>query len=181
MAFLCVISFVTDAAWLIHYPLSLLSYRNTSNVVACSECDSLPVWLARSLLRSPSLNQMALIGLGLFVILIIICVSIHPPLWNSLEYLISALILMILLAIPYLYNYDFILLLIPFALLAEVSRSWLERIFLILLYLFPFFAIMILGRSIGDPSLLLVTLMLALLVFIHAHKLPELDVSTSKA
>ena len=181
MAFLCVISFVTDAAWLIHYPLSLLSYRNNSNVVACSECDSLPVWLARSLLRNPSLNQMALIGLGLFVILIIICVSIHPPLWNSPEYFISALILMILLAIPYLYNYDFILLLIPFALLAEVSRSWFERIFLILLYLFPFFAIMIFGRSIGDPSLLFVTLMLALLVFIHARKLPQLDVSPSKA
>ena len=60
-----------------------------------------------------------------------------------------------LLANPHLYNYDFILLLVPFALLAEESHSWLERIGLIILYLFPFFAIVILGRSNGDPSLLL--------------------------
>ena len=124
---------------------------------------------------------MTLIGAALFVVLILLFGLIRSRLLKSPDYLLNVSILIVLLANPHLYNYDFILLLIPFALLAEVSRSWFEQIVLILLYLFPFFAIVKFGRSIGDPSLLFVTLLLAVLIFIHACKLPPLDVSPHAA
>jgi hypothetical protein len=100
---------------------------------------------------------------------------------KSPDYLLNVSILIVLLANPHLYNYDFILLLLPFVLLAEESRSWFERIGLIILYLFPFSAIVVFGRTIGDPTLLFVTLLLTLLVFIHARSLPLLDVSPHAA
>jgi len=86
-----------------------------------------------------------------------------------------------LIEIPHLYNYDFIFLLVPFALLGEESCAWLERIGLNVLYLLPFFAILMLGRNSGDPSLLFVSLMLAALVSLLARKLSQLDVSPREA
>ena len=177
MAFLCVIGLIADPLWMIDYPLSFLTYQAGADIASCAACDSLPSWLAGHLIPSPTLSQMTLIGAAVFVVLILLFGLIRSRLLKLPDYLLNVSILIVLLANPHLYNYDFILLLIPFALLAEASRSWFERIGLILLYLFPFFAIVKFGRGIGDPTLLFVTLLLTLLVFIHARKLPPLDVS----
>ena len=181
IAFLCVIGLIADPLWLIDYPLSFLTYQTGADIASCAACDSLPSWLAGHLIPNSTLSQMTLIGAGLFIVLVLIFSLIRSHLLKSPDYLLNVSILIVLLANPHLYNYDFILLLIPFALLAEESRSWLERIGLIILYLFPFFAIVKFGRSIGDPTLLFVTLLLALLVFIHARKLLPLDVSPRAA
>ena len=181
MAFLCVIGLIADPLWLIDYPLSFLAYQAGGDIASCAACDSLPSWLAGHLISNPALSQMTLIGASLFVVLILSFGIIRSRLLKSPDYLLNVSILIVLLANPHLYNYDFVLLLIPFALLAEESRSWFERICLILLYLLPFFAIVNFGRTIGDPSLLFVTLLLAVLIFIHACKLPLLDVSPHAA
>ena len=180
VAFLCVFGLIADPLWLIDYPLSFVTYQTGADIAGCVACDSLPSWLATHFIYNPTLSQMTWIGAGLFIVLVLLFGSIGSRLLKSPDYLLNVSILIVLLANPHLYNYDFIILLIPFALLAEESRSWFERIFLVILYLFPFIAIAIIGR-IADPSLLLVTLMLALLVFIHARKLPQLDVSASEA
>jgi hypothetical protein len=181
MAFLCVIGLIADPLWLIDYPLSFSTYQAGADIASCAACDSLPAWLAGYLIPTPTLSQMTLIGAALFVVLILLFGLIHSRLLKSPDYLLNVSILIVLLANPHLYNYDFILLLIPFALLVEESRSWFERIGLIILYLFPFFAIVNFGRTIGDPSLIGVTLILTMLVFIHARKLPLLDVSPHAA
>ena len=179
-AVLCVIGLIADPLWIIDYPLSFLTYQTGADISACAACDSLPAWLAIHLISRPTLAQMTWIGGILFVILILLFSTIRSRLLKSSDYLINASVLIVLLANPHLYNYDFILLLIPFALLAEESRSWLERIGLIILYLFPFFAIVIIGR-LGDPSLILITLVLLVLIYLHALKLPQLDVSQHSA
>ncbi len=181
VAFLCVIGLIADPLWMIDYPLSFLAYQAGADIASCAACDSLPSWLAGNLISNPTLSQMTLIGAALFVVLILLFGLIRSRLLKSPDYLLNVSILIVLLANPHLYNYDFVLMLIPFALLAEVSTSWFERIGLIILYLFPFFAIANFGRSIGDPSLLFVTLLLAVLIFIHARKLPLLDVSPHAA
>ena len=181
MAFLCVIGLIADPLWLIDYPLSFLTYQAGADIASCAACDSLPSWLAIHLISGSTLSQMTLISAVLFVVLVLIFGTIRSRLLKSPDYLLNVSILIVLLANPHLYNYDFILLLIPFALLAEVSRSLPERIGLIILYLFPFFAIVIFGRTIGDPTLLFVTLLLALLIFIHARKPQPLDVSPRAA
>ena len=181
MAFLCVIGLIADPLWLIDYPLSFLTYQTGADIASCAACDSLPSWLAGHLISSPTLSQMTLVGAVLFVGLILLFGLIRLRLLKSPDYLLNVSILIVLLANPHLYNYDFILLLIPFALLAEASSSWFERIGLILLYLSPFFAIVKFGRSIGDPSLIGVTLILTMLIFIHARRPPPLDVSPHAA
>jgi hypothetical protein len=168
---------ISDPLWLIDYPLSFVTYQTGADIASCAACDSLPSWLAGHLIPSPTLSQMTLIGAALFVVLILLFGLIRSRLLKLPDYLLNVSILIVLLANPHLYNYDFILLLIPFALLAEASRSWFERIGLILLYLFPFFAIVKFGRSLGDPSLIGVTLILTMLVFIHVRNPPPLDVS----
>jgi hypothetical protein len=177
VAFLCVIGLIADPLWMIDYPLSFSAYQAGADIASCAACDSLPSWLATHLIPNSTLLQMTLVGAVLFVVLILLFGFIRLRLLKSPDYLLNVSILIVLLANPHLYNYDFILLLIPFALLVEVSTSWFERIGLILLYLFPFFAIVKFGRSIGDPSLIGVTLILTMLVFIHARKPPLLDVS----
>ncbi|MFZ1040910.1 MAG: glycosyltransferase family 87 protein [Anaerolineales bacterium] len=177
VAFLCIIGLLADPLWMIDYPLSFSAYQAGADIASCAACDSLPSWLATHLIPNSTLSQMTLIGAALFVILIFLFYLIRSRLLKSADYLLNVSILIVLLANPHLYNYDFILLLIPFALLAEGSTSWFERIGLTLLYLFPFFAIVKFGRSIGDPSLVGVTLILTLLVFIHARNPQPLDVS----
>ncbi len=177
VAFLCVIGLIADPLWMIDYPLSFSAYQAGADIASCAACDSLPSWLATHLIPNSTLSQMTLVGAVLFVVLILLFGFIRLRLLKSPDYLLNVSILIVLLANPHLYNYDFILLLIPFSLLVEVSTSWFEQIGLILLYLFPFFAIVKFGRSIGDPSLIGVTLILTMLVFIHARKPPLLDVS----
>jgi hypothetical protein len=181
VAFLCVIGLIADPLWLVDYPLSFVTYQTGADIASCAACDSVPSWLATHFIPNSTLSQMTLIGAVLFVVLILIFGSIRSRLLKSPDYLLNVSILIVLLANPHLYNYDFILLLLPFVLLAEESRSWFERIGLIILYLFPFSAIVVFGRTIGDPTLLFVTLLLTLLVFIHARSLPLLDVSPHAA
>ncbi|HEY9153417.1 MAG TPA: glycosyltransferase 87 family protein, partial [Anaerolineales bacterium] len=181
IAILCVIGLIADPLWMMDYPRSFSTYQTGADIAGCIACASLPSWLAARFIANPTLSQMTLIGGIVFVVLILLFGLIRSSLLKSPDYLLNVSIVITLLAIPHLYNYDFVLLLIPFALLAEQSHSWLERIGLIILYLFPFFAITIFGRANGDPSLLVVTLILALLVFIHARSLPPLDVSPRTA
>jgi hypothetical protein len=181
MVILCAIGLIADPLWLIDYPHSFLIYQTGTDIATCAACDSLPAWLATRFISNPTLSQMTWIGAILFVLLMILFGSIRSYLLKSPVYLISISILIVLLTIPHLYNYDFILLLMTFTLLAEESHSWLDRIGLIVLYLLPFFAIVIFGRTVGDPSLIFVTLMLAALIYIHAHKFPQLDVSPRTA
>jgi len=181
MAILCVIGLIADPLWFMDYPRSFLTYQTGTDIASCAACDSLPAWLAGQFMPSASLLQMTFIGAIIFIALLFLFGLLGLRVLKSADYLLNVSILITLLTIPHLYNYDFILLLIPFALLLEESHSWLERIGLIVLYLFPFFAILILGRSSGDPSLLFVTLILAALVTLHARKLPQLDVSPREA
>ena len=71
---------------------------------------------------------MTLIGAALFVVLIFLFGLIRSHLLKSPDFPLNVSILIVLLANPHLYNYDFVLLLIPFALLAEVSSSWFDEL-----------------------------------------------------
>jgi hypothetical protein len=181
MAMLCVIGLIADPLWYVDYPRSFLTYQTGTDIASCAACDSLPAWLTGQFIPNATLSQMTLVGAIIFILLVILFCLLGLRLLKSADYLLNVSILITLLAIPHLYNYDFILLLAPFALLGEESHTWLERIGLIVLYLLPFFAILMLGRSNGDPSLLLVTLILAALIYLHTRSLSQLDVSARAA
>ena len=90
--------------------------------------------------------------------------------------ILSALLITLLIS-PYLYNYDFILLLVPFALLVNTGNP-LQRIAVIVCYLVPTFAIALYGRA-GNISLLAVTIVIVVLLLLTIKS--QVDVPTVTA
>jgi hypothetical protein len=160
VAVLFLTGFIADPAWIISYPKMLLNYQSEGNVSDCSECASLPVWLSRGLLDG-SLTNALWIGVVLLLALLVVIYFLRSYL-NDHEIGLSVALLVTLLVSPYLYNYDFLLLLVPFVVL--ISRGNLvEKIVVILCYLLPTFALVLYGRE-GNISLILISVvMLSLL------------------
>jgi len=142
----------------------LLGYQNEGNVSACSECASLPVWLSRWFFDG-SLATAA----GIAVLLLILFLALFiltRSLWKPHMLLLSFALLVTLLVSPYLYNYDFLMLLVPFAVLIHKS-SWMEKILVFICYLVPTLALIQYGRS-GNVSLVIVTSIMFILLFVRA-------------
>lgn len=163
--------FIADPAWVISYPKMLLGYQGEGNVASCSECVSLPVWLSRWFLDG-SLTKAMWIAVALLFLFTVLVYMIRTTL-KSHEYLLSASLLVTLLVSPYLYNYDFLLLLVPFAILMN-NRNAVQKVLIVICYLIPAFVLIPYGRD-GNISLLVVTFIVLLLLFVRARN-PVIDV-----
>jgi len=74
-----------------------------------------------------------------------------------------------LLVSPYLYNYDFILLLIPFTILINSNTDIKTKIIVIVCFLVPTLAIAFLGRD-GNISLIIVTIIITFLLYLRTKE-----------
>jgi hypothetical protein len=165
---LFIIGFVADPAWPVSYPNMLLNYQNEGNVTACSECASLPVWLSRWFFDG-SLTKAAMIAIVLLIALVLMFASTRNALLKSPALLLASALVITLLVSPYLYNYDFILLLVPFAILINSSRDFINHIFLIACYIVPTVVIASWGRA-GNISLIIVTILIAFLLYLRVKE-----------
>jgi hypothetical protein len=172
------LGFLADSAWPVTYLNSLINYRGLSHISTCSECANLSVWLMRSYHGELSLSQAGLIGIISLSILTIATITIRPPLWKSPDLFPTFALLVTLIASPYLYNYDYILLLIPFAVLAGGKWSRADRIIGILCYITPSIFIILYGRD-GNDALLVATIMIAILVYLRAKSLVDVPAFAS--
>ena len=164
--FLILFGFLADPAWIVSYPRMLLNYQNEGNVAGCTECVSLPVWLSRHFFNG-SLMTAAWIALGLLVVLAVLFYFLRYRLALPEDFLSTA-VFMTLLASPYLYNYDYLLLLIPLAVFFR-HTNLLPRLLGLIGYLIPTLAILLFGRG-GNITLILVTAGLGLLFTLQAGK-----------
>lgn len=162
--------FLADPAWIVSYPKMLLSYQGEGNVSACSECASLPVFLSRWFFDA-SLTNAAWIAMVLLLLLIVLLYFMRSVL-GSPAFLLSAALLITLLVSPYLYNYDFLLLLVPFAVLMT-QGNLVARVILLLCYLVPTFALLLYGRD-GNISLIFVSMLMLLLLYVRMRN-PVID------
>ena len=169
-AILFLTGFLADPAWIVSYPKMLLSYQGEGNVSACSECASLPVFLSRWFFDG-SLTNAAWIAIILLVLLILTFYLTRSFL-RTPEFLLNAALLITILVSPYLYNYDFLLLLVPFAVLTP-QGNLAEKIILLLCYLVPTFALLLYGRD-GNISLILVSMLMLLLLYVRMRN-PVID------
>ena len=159
------VGFIADPKWILSYPKMLLRYQNEGNVSACSECASLPVWISRWFFDGSLTTAMwiAIVLLIFFIVAFILTRS----LWKPHELLLTAALLVTLLVSPYLYNYDFLMLLVPFAVLIPKSNL-VGKIIVLLCYLIPTFALIIFGRN-GNISLITVSIILLVLLYMRAR------------
>jgi len=153
--------FVADPVWIVSYPRMLLNYQSEGNVSNCSECASLPVSLSRWFFDG-SLNTAIWIALVLLIVFVVLLYLSRSYL-NVPELLLSTALLITLLISPYLYNYDFLLLLVPFAVLLPQSNL-VEKIILLICYLIPTFALLLYGRA-GNISLIVVSIVMLILLY----------------
>jgi len=172
---LIAVGFVADPAWIVSYPRMLLGYQTEGNVSACSECASLPVWISRWFFDG-SLTKAAGIAVILLILFTILFYFVRSSLKGH-ELLLSAALLVTLLISPYLYNYDFLLLLVPFAVLIPKSNL-IQTVVGVLCYLGPTFALILYGRN-GNISLIAVSAVMILLLYARARN-PVID-STAHA
>lgn len=159
---LFIAGFVADPAWPINYPKMLLNYQGEGNVSSCSECASLPVWLSRWFFDG-SLPQAAIIAVVLLIVLVLLFYLFRSDLPNSPEPFLNVALLITLLVSPYLYNYDFILLVIPFTFLISTVGGFIQKFIVIICYLLPTFVIAFYGRD-GNISLLFATIVITFLL-----------------
>jgi len=164
--FLFAVGFLADPAWITSYPKMLLNYQSEGNVTTCSECVSLPVWLSRWFLDG-SLASAMWLALALLVLFSILFYFLRSS-FRSHELLLSAVTLVTLLVSPYLYNYDFLLLLVPFAVLFN-RGDLIQKVIVFICYLIPTFLIIFYGRA-GNISLLLVTIVIAVLLYVRIRR-----------
>ena len=160
-AILFITGFIADPSWVLSYPEMLLNYQSEGNVSNCSECASLPVYLSRWFFDG-SLTNAVWIAIVLLAFLIALFYLVRSSL-QSFDILLSAALLLTLLVSPYLYNYDFLLLLVPFAVLLH-QGNLIEKIILLFCYLVPTFALLLYGRD-GNISLILTSLVMLVLLY----------------
>jgi alpha-1,2-mannosyltransferase len=170
--------FLADRAWPVNYLRSLLAYRTDAGVATCGLCASLPALVANQIPGASGLN-LALVISGVVLVLLIALwfARGRPPVGQPLE-LVAGSTLVILLASPYLLNYDFVLLLVPMAILARgrpTPTGWLA---LASAYVLPFIALGFWGRQ-GNFVFPLCAAILLFLLYQHQTRL--LDVSPSAA
>ncbi|RJP48809.1 MAG: DUF2029 domain-containing protein [Anaerolineaceae bacterium] len=162
--FLFAIGFLADPAWPINYLHSLLGFRDIPGVSSCGLCASLPVGLVALLTGQTDIGPALPLGLALFVILFVALIRFRREIFQTPESLVSASILITLLADPYLLNYDFALLLVPLFILAS-SASGKNWLWLVFAYLFPSLLLGLFGRGgnlyLSIAALLLLSLQIA--------------------
>jgi hypothetical protein len=160
----CIVSLIADPLWFVNYPKMLLNYQGEGNVTSCSECVSLPVYLSRWLFDG-SLKMAALIAVILLFVFGTIVYFKRKQLMQSPVLLITSALLITLLVSPYLYNYDFILLLVPFAVIGA-TQGMASRTVIVLCYSIPSLAIVLFGRE-ANILLLASALTLAVVLFLR--------------
>jgi len=174
---LSALGFIADPAWPLNYFHSLLAFGQVHGVPTCDQCTSLPVVIARLVNVQTGFALAPFLGLGIFIGLM---------LWwgvtrrSVVQYPISLLtlsVLMVLLINPYLLNYDFVLLLLPFSVLIKKGCTRLEILVIGLAYVLPVIAIGIFGRP-GNSAFLVSTFILLLMLHRDAS---QLDVQHSAA
>ncbi len=166
--FLFFIGFLADPAWHIRYPQMLLgitsvNFGSESSGALCSNCTSLPVLLSRWFFNGTLLTA-ALVSLALLVALLALTIQARSKLLREPVLLVNMALFATLLISPYLFNYDFVLLLIPFAILLGGKPGITQIIVVALCYLIPTLAIAIYGRD-GNITLNIVTILLTFVLY----------------
>jgi len=179
---LFVTSFIADPAWYIRYPQMLLgitsaNYGSGSGGALCTNCTSLPVSLSRWFFDSTLLTA-ALLALALLIVLSGLFFMVRASLLKTPILFLNAALIITLLVSPYLFNYDFIILLVPFAVLLGGKSELTEKIVVFLCYLIPTVAIIIYDRA-GNISLLIVTIILTALIFQRAKSQVDVPALTA--
>jgi hypothetical protein len=157
---LLTLGFLASPRWPAAYAISLSAFRAVAGVPDCTQCVSLPMTVAR--MFGWVLGDAAWVAIALGVLM---CAWIAWR-WRAITSapfgLVSIGTLVTLLVSPYLLNYDYLLLLVPFSALAIKADSRGEWIALGLAYVLPAVALALWGAA-GNSAFVASTLIVLVL------------------
>lgn len=138
--------FLASPLWPVDYYHSLTGFKDVSQ---CHQCVSVPMALAS--LVGAGFSQAVWIAAGISVVLAAFLVRRWRPRVPGPSQLVVGAVLLTFLVSPYLQNYDYVLLVVPFLALAAIARGvgWL---WLTLAYALPLGSLALLGSA-GNVSL----------------------------
>ena len=174
---LLALGFIADPAWPLNYFHSLLAFRQVPGVPACTLCTSLPVVIGRFLNGKGGFALVPFFSLVIFIALLTWWGLTRRSVIQYPAALLTLSVFIVLLVNPYLLNYDFVLLLVPFFVLMKRDRTLIEYLLLVFAYLLPLITLDFLGRQ-GNNGFLVSTFILLLMFYRDAR---QLDVSHSPA
>ncbi len=141
---LAALGFLADPAWPLTYLRSLMTYSTLPGVAGRELSASFPVLLLKIFLGESSTPWIA--GLSLVIAVFMGLLFWRFRVFANIETLVAGCTLMTLLADPYLFNYDYVLLLLPLIYLAGQPTSLKTRMLLAAAYFLPWISL-ILARS----------------------------------
>jgi len=144
--------YLASPHWPSDYVGSLIAFKDVGGVSQCTQCVSLSMAIAR--VAGDGLQGAVWVS----VIAAVLCCGWLILRWRGVTLAPSGLVvtgtLVTLLASPYLLNYDYMLLVIPFVELARGMRSRMEWVWMTLAYALPFIGLALMGVS-GNNLLIL--------------------------
>lgn len=174
--FLFAFGFLADPAWPVNYFRSLIGFGNGPGVSICNLCASLPITLVNLATGKMSLGPALPVGVMILVVLSALLFILRRDLFRAPSGLLPAATLISLLWSPHLFNYDYILLLVPLLVFSASVRR-VDWPWLALAYLLPLFLLGLFGRG-GSPYLPLAAL---LLLSYQITRTKSIDVSLCEA
>jgi hypothetical protein len=135
------LSFVADPAWPLTYLRSLMSYTTLPGVASRDLSASLPVLLVKGFLGESSTFWTAWLSLVIATIMGLLFWRFRVL--KNIETLVVGCTLITLLADPYLFNYDYVLLLLPLIYLAGQAMSLTNRLVLAAVYFHPWVSLIV--------------------------------------
>ena len=160
-AFLFLVGFIADRAWIITYPQSLLSFKNVSE---CEICISLPLTLGR--LFGLGFDQSAPVAGILLLALIALFIGSRYRLGDEAS--VAFFVCVPLLVNPYLLNYDFAFALVPLFYLAGSARSKMDWLWIALIFLLPWVGLILFERA-GNSVLLVCMLVMTSIILTRMY------------
>ena len=172
---LAALGFIADPAWPLAYLHSLVSYSSLPGVAGRDLSASLPVMLVK--LVTGQTNTLWSNCLSMATILGILLLFWRFKLLAGVETLVAGMTLLTLLGSPYLFNYDYVLLLLPLIYLARRVGSLPGRLALAGIYALPWTSLVFSREAnilYACLALLLVIMLLGTHVEKHIDELPPI-------
>jgi hypothetical protein len=138
---LCLLGFIADPVWPISYVHSVLSYTTLPGVANRDLSASFPVLLVKLVTGQSSAFWAGWLCLAIAAVIALFFRRFG--IFADAGRLVAGVVLMTLLADPYLFNYDYVLLLLPLIYLAGQARQASLRLLLAGVYLLPWLSLLL--------------------------------------
>ena len=143
LTILTVLAFIIDPRWPESYLATLNGFRLLSTYGVCQICSSLSILLVQLAAGSSNTSLANGVGLGI-LLLIVVWFQVRPTRDRfNLQSLVIGSLFATLFCLPYLNNYDYVLLILPALLLVERLPDWRGLSIIALAFLLPWLGLLL--------------------------------------